>query len=123
MEKRLKKVPVIALEDLPEVMEEVTKELKPLLSRVGTREEQEAANTFFGTLASLALDIFGYLPPEQQSEILINCGTWFDIGVLLGKSPQLLLEILDRVNPKVGDIGIPDWLANKLTRASEKEEG
>ena len=116
MEKKTKKVPVIALDDLPKVMEEVTKELKPLLSKVVTPEEQEVAHTFFSTLASLTLDIFDYLPPEQQEEILANCGTWFDIGVLLGKSPQLLLEILNRVNPQVEDTEIPDWLADKLSK-------
>jgi len=113
MEKKTKKVPIIALEDLKEVMEEVTKELKPLLNKVATPEEQEAAATFFGTLANLTLDIFDYLPPGELDEVLTNCGTWFDIGVLLGKSPQLLLGILNRVNPKIEDREIPDWLADK----------
>jgi len=115
VEQKTKKVPVIALEALPEVMEEVTKELNPLLSRVVTREEQEAAHMFFGTLATLTLDIFDYLPPGELDEVLVTCGTWFDIGVLLGKSPQLLVDILDRVNPKVGNIEIPSWLADKLS--------
>jgi hypothetical protein len=114
MEKRTKKLPAIVLEDGGMVMEEVTKELKPLLSTKMSTEEHRALNTFFGTLAALILDIFDYLPSEQQEEILANCGTWFDIGVLLGKSPKLLVEILDRVNPKVGNIEIPDWLADKL---------
>ncbi len=115
----MKKLPTIAPEDLPEIMEELTKELNPLFSRVVTREEQEAADTFFGTLVTLTLGIFDYLPPEQQDEILVNCGTWFDIGVLLGKSPQLLLGILDRVNPKIEDTEIPDWLANKFSKRQE----
>ncbi|MBA7601342.1 hypothetical protein ES703_08412 [subsurface metagenome] len=115
MEQKTKKVSVIALEDLREVMEEVTKELKPLLSRVVNREEQEAAHTFFGTLATLTLDIFDYLPPGELDEVLVTCGTWFDIGVLLGKSPQLLADILDRVNPKLAEAEIPAWLAERLS--------
>ena len=113
-----KKVPVIALENLPEIMEEVTKELPPLLDRDKSSEEQRAFNTFFGTLIALTLDIFDYLPPEQQDEILTTCGTWFDIGMLLSKSPKLLLDILERVNPQLGDIEVPDWLADKYSRRS-----
>ena len=116
----MKKLPAVAPEDLGKVMEEVVKELKPLLSRL-TREEDLANITFFGTLSALTLNIFDYLPPEQQEEILINCGTWFDIGMLLGKSPQLLVEILERVKPKVVDIEIPDWLIEGLTRAPKQE--
>ncbi|MBA7700752.1 hypothetical protein ES703_109475 [subsurface metagenome] len=122
MEKEMKKVRIIALEDLPEVMVEVAKELNPLISKVVTREEQNAASVFFSTLAALTHDIFDYLPPEQQDEILTNCGTWFDIGVLLGKSPQLLLKILDRVNPKIGNAEIPDWLASRLAERKERED-
>lgn len=117
-----KKIPTIAFEDLPRIMHEVTKELKPLLSTEMSGEEQKAANTFFGTLSALTLDIFDYLPPEQQDEILTNCGTWFDIGVLLGKSPQLLLEILVRAKPQIESTLIPAWLADKLAGASKQEE-
>ena len=116
MEQKTKKVPIIALEDLRKVMEEVTKELKPLLSKAVNREEQSAASMFFTTLAVGVLDMFDYLPPEQQNELLVTCGTWFDIGVLLGKSPKILLEILDRVEPKLGDAEIPDWLAERLSK-------
>lgn len=114
MAKESRKLPAIALEDLSEVMEEVTKEFGPLLNKKMSLEEQGAANTFFGTLAVLTLNIFDYLPPEQQDEILTTCGTWLDIGILLGKSPKLLVEILDRVNPKIKPTDIPDWLADKL---------
>jgi len=115
VEQKTKKVPIIALEDLRKVMEEVTKELNPVLDRVGNKKEQGAARMFFNTLAALACDMFNYLPPEQQDELLANCGTWFDIGVLLGKSPKILLEILYRVEPKIGDAEIPDWLAERLS--------
>ena len=112
----MERVAVIAVDDLVEVMEEVAKELKPLLRRVVTGEEQIAINTFFCTLARMTLNIFDYLPPEQQDEMLTNCGTWFDIGVLLGNSPQLLLEILTRVKPQIAGVEIPDWLAARLRK-------
>lgn len=110
----MKKLPAVVPEDMEKVIAEVTKHLSPLLSTETSIEELRAANTFFGTLTSLTLDIFDYLPPEQQHEILTTCGTWLDIGILLGKSPKLLVEILDRVNPKIEPTDIPDWLANRL---------
>ena len=116
MEQKTKEVRIISLESLREVMEEVTKELNPLLSRVVTREEQSAASMFFNTLAVLTFHIFDYLPPEEQKGILTSCGTWFGIGVLLGKSPKILREILDRVNPETGVTEIPDWLAERLSK-------
>ena len=116
-----KKLPAIVLEDAGMVMEEVTEQLKPLF-RMST-EERRAFNTFFGTLTALTLAICDYLPPEQQDEILAACGTWLDIGMLLGKSPQILQGILDRVKPKMEPIEIPDWLGDRYTRASEQEEG
>lgn len=119
MEKRTEKVPTIALEDLTGVMKEVSKELKLVLSRALTREEQEAVTIFLGTLSAVALKTFGYLPSGQQDEILTHCGTWFDIGMLLGKSPKLLVEILKRVNPKVVGTEIPDRLANRSVRGKQ----
>lgn len=110
----MKKLPAVVFEDMEKVMEEVTGEVTPLLNSKMSTEEQGAASTFFGTLAVLTLDIFDYLPPEQQDEILASCGTWFDIGMLLGRSPKLLVEILDRVNPKMEPTDIPDWLADRL---------
>ena len=110
----MKKLPAVVLEDMEKVMDEVTKETVAILSTDMSTEEQSAATTFFGTLSALTLGIFDYLPPEQQDEILASCGTWFDIGMLLGRSPKLLLEILDRVNPKIEPTDIPDWLADKL---------
>ncbi|MBA7652118.1 hypothetical protein ES703_59947 [subsurface metagenome] len=110
----MKKLPAVVLEDMEKVMDEVTKQLCPLLSAETSIEEQRAATAFVGTLSALTLRIFDYLPPEQQHEILTTCGTWLDIGILLGKSPKLLVEILNKVNPKVENVDIPDWLADKL---------
>jgi len=111
-----KKLPKIAAENLPEIMEEVTKELDPLLSMKVSTVERGALNTLLGTLSALILDIFDFLPPEQQGEILTNCGTWLGIGMLMGKSPKLLVNILARVNPKVEDVEVPDWLVKRFTK-------
>lgn len=119
-----KKLPSIVLEDLEKVMKEVTRELKPLLNKKMSPEERRLTQTFLGTLLVLTLDIFHYLPPKDQDEILTNCGTWFDIGMLLGRSPELLVEILNKIDPKVETVDIPAWLTGRLTgRLTSGEEG
>jgi len=112
----MRKLPAIASEDLEKVMDEVTKDLKPLLNRELSIEEKKALDTFVGTLSVISLNIFDYLPPEQQDEILTNCGTWFDIGVLFGKSPQLLVEILSKVTPRLVGTEVPDWFAKRIAK-------
>lgn len=110
----MKKLPAIAFEDLEKVMGEVTRDLKPLFSEEISAEEREALNTFVATLSVISLNIFDYLPPEQQDEILTNCGTWFDIGVLFGKAPQLLVKILNRANPQLEKVEVPDWFTKRI---------
>ena len=93
------------------VMAELTKQLKSVLSERMTREQQEASTVFYGTLCQMMMDIFGYLPTEEQSRILVNCQMWLDVGILIGKSPQKLVEILDAVNAEVESFSVPDWVS------------
>ena len=107
----MKKLPAVHPDDLRRVMDELTEELRPVLWSSQDTKQKEAENVFLGTLYRLTLDIFDWLPPEQQSEILTACGTWFDIGLLMGRSPRVLVDILERVNPKLVDTEIPEWVS------------
>lgn len=118
----MRKLPAIAFEDLEKVMDEVTRKLKNLWDKELATEEREALNTFVATLSVISLNIFDYLPPEQQDEILTNCGTWFDIGVLFGKAPRLLVEILGRVKPELVGVEVPDWFAKRIAKGLTSEE-
>lgn len=109
-------LPAVSDEGLAEIMEEVTKGIQALFDRDQTDGERRASNVFVGTLTSLSLKIFDYLPAEQQSELMTICGTWFDVGMLLGKSPKLLEEILSRVVPKLRVIEVPGWLAERIAK-------
>jgi len=95
------------------VMEELTKELSSTLQLIINDDHKEADKVFLGTLYRLTLGIFDWLPPEQQSEILTACGTWFDIGLLMGRSPMKLVDILRRVKPSLVDTEIPDWASKQ----------
>jgi len=107
------KEPCISRESLKPVMDELTRQLKPALDERMTREQQEAASIFLGTLRHLMMEIFGYLPAEEQSRILVNCGTWFNVGLLMGKSPQKLVEILGTVKARVETVNVPDWVSGQ----------
>jgi hypothetical protein len=102
------------------VMAELTKQLKSALGERMTREQQEAATVFYGTLCKMMMDIFGYLPAEEQSRILVNCQMWLDVGLLIGKSPQKLVEILDAANAELGTFSVPDWVSWQLESEAEK---
>ncbi len=94
-------------------MEGLTRELKPVLDERLTREQQEASLIFYGTLCDLLMEIFGYLPAEEQSRILVLCQTWLDVGLLEGRAPQKLVEILDAVKGEVESVPVPDWVSNR----------
>ena len=100
----------IARESLKPVLDELTREIRAILEEPKTKDEREAFKLLLGTLFRLVSDIFGYLPPEEQSYILVTCGTWLDIGLLIGKSPGKLGDILEKANPEVEDIELPDWM-------------
>lgn len=105
------KCEAITIESLRPVLEELTREIKPILENAKRTEDEKAAhNLIYGTLLNLVNQIFSYLPPEEQSHILITCGTWFDFGLLVGRAPEKLADILYKVNPSVEDIELPDWM-------------
>lgn len=106
----MKQYPAIERESQMPVMEELTRQIKPILGESRTKDEKEAFEIVMGTLFRLASDIFSYLPPEEQSHILTACGTWFSVGLLVGKAPGKLVDILQKVNPVLEDIELPDWL-------------
>ncbi len=113
------KYPAIERESLGPVVKELTRQIKPILEESKTKDEKEAYTTVMRTLFRLASDIFSYLPPEEQSHILVACGTWFDVGLLVGKSPGKLVDILEKVNPAIEDIELPDWMWSMIGQSQD----
>lgn len=86
---------VIPDECFDDVMDEVTRAIDKALEKpFDKREEREAFYTFTNTLRSLASKRFGYLPEEDRNDIITFCGTWGGVGILFGKSPGVLADIL-----------------------------
>ena len=108
----MEKLPCVTKESQASVMAEVTKELNKSLRQSMTEDQQEASLIFYGTLCQWMMELFGYLPPEEQSRILTNCQMWLNVGILLGKSPQKLVEILDAADAEIGYFPVPSWLSD-----------
>jgi len=100
------------MEDMPAIMREVTRELAPLLRVEDVN--REALNTLLWSISNLMSHIFYYLPEEEQSHVLVNCGTWLCVGILAGREPQKLSEIMDRVNPSIEEVECPSWMSRFL---------
>jgi hypothetical protein len=97
MKKRL----VIAEECFDAVMDELSREVNKTLEKPpDTREEREAFYAFLGSLNMIVAKRFKYWPEEDKNDLLSICGTWMNVGILLGKSPRLLAEILKKTKAR-----------------------
>jgi len=102
------KYEAIILDDMKKVMDGVTKELAPL--SILEARDKKALASILGSMISMLSDIFAYLPEDERSNILVNCATWYDIGFLAGRLPGKLTEIMDKVNPAIEEVELPDWI-------------
>lgn len=64
-------------------------------------DEANALIAFINTLKGVTDTVLGYLPPGERKEIKDVCATFMDIGLLFGKSPRILVDILERSGAKV----------------------
>lgn len=109
----MRKLQAVHPDDQMKLMEQLTQELQPILQSSTDPQIKEAQKVFLGTLYQLTLKIFDWLPPEQQSEILTACGTWFDIGLLMGNAPLKLVDVIRNVKPRLIDTDIPEWVSRQ----------
>jgi hypothetical protein len=111
----------VVVDGLEETMDEVSKEIHKW--SLDKPSERLAFGVFYGTLNKLLLDVTEAmgLSIEQQEDIQTICGTWLDFGILLGKSPQILIDVLKRAKPKVGSFTTPEWWNEKDRAIAEVE--
>lgn len=89
---------LIASESFDAVMKEVSKEIEKTLD---ITQDREVFVTYLNTLIDMAELVFDYLPKGERDDIKTLCATWMDIGILLGRSPQLLTDILKRTGAEI----------------------
>jgi hypothetical protein len=98
----MKKRFAIAEECFDAVMDELSREVNKTLEKPpDKREEREAFYAFLGSLTTIAAKRFQYWPEEDKNDFLSICGTWMNVGILLGKSPKLLADILRKANARI----------------------
>lgn len=96
---------VIADECFDAVCDEVEKAVDKALEKPSAkREDREMFYTFTNTLRTLVSKRFGYLPEEDRNDIITFCGTWGGVGILLGKSPKLLADILKKTGARTLEV-------------------
>lgn len=93
---------VIAAESLPAVLEELAKDVKRIMETPpGEDSEVAAFVAIFNTLKDMVDEVFSYLPEGEKKLVIDMCGAWMDVGLLLGKSPKMLADILRRTKAKI----------------------
>lgn len=97
----MKKQRVIAEECFDAVMDELSREVEKILEKPpDKRDEREAFYAFLGSLNKIVAKRFQYWPEEDRNDVLAICGTWMNVGLLLGKSPRLLADILKKTKAR-----------------------
>lgn len=96
-----------------QTMEEVHKEYANLMGELGEKENI-ALNIFVDTLLHWLIHIAGYLPSEEKKELLSLCAKWFECGCLVGASPKVMVDILDRISAKVVTAEAPEWVKGEF---------
>ena len=95
----MKKQLIIADESFDAVIDELTREVSKTLEKPpDNQEEADAFVAFYNTLTTMAKKRFNYWPEEDTNDLLAFCGTWMHVGILLGKSPGLLADILKKTS-------------------------
>jgi hypothetical protein len=93
---------VITPETFTAVLEELSKDVKTIMDTPPDSAEGRIAFVlFYNTLKDMSDQQFKYLPEGERDLITTMCAAWMDVGLLLGKSPQLLADILKRTKAKV----------------------
>jgi len=65
------------------------------------KEEKIAFALFLNTLKVALKQKVEYLPKGERDDIETICAVWMDVGILLGKAPQLLADILKKTRAKI----------------------
>jgi len=93
---------VITEESFAAVMGELSKEVKTILdTSPENKEEKIAFALFLNTLKVALKQKVEYLPKGERDDIETICAVWMDVGILLGKAPQLLADILKKTRAKI----------------------
>ena len=85
------------------VLVEVSKETNKVLDETPADPlEKGAFAAFVASLREETSVLLAYLPPGERGDMEALCATWLDVGMLFGRSPAILVEILERTQTSIG---------------------
>ena len=96
----------LAPTSLVNFLDQVPNEVGDILDGIATTEP-EAKKTIplvLNTLTELTNELVSYLPEGERATLLATCGTWLDVGMIIGAAPAKLKEILVRTQARVMQI-------------------
>lgn len=99
------------------MMDNLSQAVKDRLEDPPTDPEQRSAFlAFYNILHDITEVIGDYLPPGDRKDVLKVCGIWFDLGLLFGTDPQILVEILKKAGAKVVRVEDDDEILTRLIK-------
>ncbi len=78
------------------VLHEISKEVDKIMADPPEPEDVNAFTAVLNTVRAIAEKDLSYLPKGDMDTLMASYGTWVGIGLMLGRSPGLLADILKR---------------------------
>ena len=92
-----------------DVLTEISKETEKVMDEAPADPlEKGAFAAFVASLREETSVLLAYLPPGERGDMEALCATWLDVGMLFGRSPALLVEILERTGASIGVLAKKD---------------
>ena len=104
MAKKTRLAPV----SMADFLEKLSDEVGGILDRVTDPQAKKCIPLVLQTLRDLTDAHFDYLPVGERENILTHCGTWLDLGMLIGSAPEKFKEVLVEIKAKVIAVGGED---------------
>lgn len=108
---------------LIKLIEAVPNEVGDILDAIGNDHPnaKKSIPIVLNTLKALTGELYAYLPEGERTSILASCGTWLDIGLIIGWAPEKLHELLLKHNAIV--VEVDDQVDEKGTAHQDKSTG
>lgn len=83
-------------------LEELSNQSDGVLGTVTDPIEQGAFAAFRASLRDSRKAMFPYLPAGEAEDLEALCGTYMSVGLVFGRSPAMLVEVLRKSGAKIG---------------------
>ena len=93
---------------MADFLEKLPDEVGDILDTIIDPQAKKCIPLVLQTLKDLTNAHFDYLPVGEREDILTHCGTWLDMGMLIGSAPQKFKELLVQTKAKVVVLDEPE---------------